>query len=318
MKKSLKRILASAVAMLMFAPSVKAQVIELTQDDFIQADVPAKSIGYDSAEEAYFLAGGEYKITEDITLPNGGSIYIHDDEVVIDATGYTVKGHMYFWDSDVTVVGGTFEGIKDIATITFSNSNVIIKQGNFKSDYANSVHFFNSEYVEEIDSMEIIHDKTLMIENGNFISNNDAALFVEGGKLITIKGGNFTGKNSGLELNNHLKAVIEKGKFKATFDESNLENPFEFVGAIGIDFTIDKNKINALLSENSVWAEDVEINVINQELTHRALQIVHTQKEISVISKKEKEAKEAAKKAEEEKKRSFRKITKRRTNSFNR
>ena len=286
MKKSLKGILASVVAMLVFAPSVKAEVIELTQADFAKTDVPAKSIEYDRSAGAYNLEGEEYKFTEDIILPDEDYIYyFYDTDVTIDATGHTVKGIIEFWNCDVTILGGTFEGVASQPAIAFSNSNVVIKNGTFTGNNSNGVRFNNFEYIKGVNTLssEFVNDKTLMIENGVFTSDNESALFVGGGKLITIKNGTFTGKKSGLELSNNLDVVIEKGKFKATFDESNQENSYKFVGAIGINNTIDTTKINKLLAENSVWSEEIELNVTNKELTNGNLQNVYTQKEISVV-----------------------------------
>lgn len=282
MKKSLKKIIASIVAIMVFMPVVKAEVIELTQADFTLEGNSEKNISFIDGQ--FVLPGGEYKFTENVTLPEGAySIYFDEDDVTIDATDTTFKGIMIFVDSNVTIFGGTFESTSFSGAMNFDNSNVVIKDGTFKAK-ASSIYYYNFQPSNDAQPIPL-NTKSITIENGTFISESDNGIEFWGGKTITINDGKFTGLVSGISLDSFEKVSLNGGIYKSTSTEDADDT-----GAIIIYQISDPAKMDELLSDNSVWSEEANVKVVDKIETYNNQEYltkkIYTQKEISVSTKK--------------------------------
>lgn len=118
--------------------------------------------------------------------------------------------------SDVTINSGKYNGDSD-GLIIFSNSNVIINDGNFSG--RNGIISYNS---------------VLTINNGNFTGTQNGITLNEGG-LITINNGNFSGEKSGIYTTNiknnnseFNEVIINNGNFNGGETGINVVIQSEF------------------------------------------------------------------------------------------
>lgn len=118
--------------------------------------------------------------------------------------------------SDVTINSGKCNGDSDGLSI-FSNSNVIINDGNFSG--RNGIISYNS---------------VLTINNGNFTGTQNGITLNEGG-LITINNGNFSGEKSGIYTTNiknnnseFNEVIINNGNFNGGETGINIAIQNEF------------------------------------------------------------------------------------------
>lgn len=252
--KKVKGFMVAIVTLIIFAPTVYAETIELTQEDFTIAGNEEKGVvySYEGNFPHLVMAEGSYKFTEDITLPdNIWNIEFSDGDYTIDASGYTFTGVMSFYDSNVNIIGGTFKLEQTHPgmywPLFFVSSNVIIKDGIFNPGESETIFFDGGEYgdIDENGSYGVVSPLgKITIENGTF----NGKVYLSAYEEAQINNGKF---NNGILMKSKGTTTIKNGEFKKSDDGYSL-----YYADPVVDATLNNGRYSAVQYEGKLTIEN--------------------------------------------------------------
>lgn len=286
--------LASGEYKLMDDFSLSGESIMVIEDENVVVDMNGKTLTY---EEPMMFQGTQYPLLlsdGSLTIKGNGKVVtneftffagaVQSNGTLVIENG-TFQGMIFGGEeSNITINGGTFEGIsvgdfndEVSATVKITGgtfvgknnggalnlqaTNATITGGKFSADAASSIYYYGAGTTN------------LAISGGTFTSGYDNGIEIEGVDALTISGGEFTGGVSGISVAAFNSIKLSGGTFKATSDN----------GKGGI-------LLIAASSEEEYTAEDLVSYLVDGYKYSPDLDAqtgegtIYTQKEISVVS----------------------------------
>lgn len=181
-----------------------------------------------------------------------GTIYANKAELIIDnGTIKDIKAD----NSTVTINNGNFN------TITLNQSDILIKSGTFNSENT-TIIFGDNENTHSIE-----------ITDGKFTSTKENSIEINGGKQVTIAGGNFIGYKNALAFETDTDLILTGGSFYSDGPDNNygaitfytsttkdyssfVTDGYKYLNTIEVDkkdsYTTTQKYVQVMASENGI------------------------------------------------------------------